>query len=307
MSLINPITRGHPQSPLRWVSKSLRHIAKALQALGHRVCICVIRRILREEKYSLQANRKTKEGGNHPDRDKQFHYIGKNRKDFKEKKQPALSIDAKKKELIGEFKNGGKEWCPKGNPCDVNVYDFRSKSLGRATPYGLYDLALNQGFINLGISYDTSKFAAESIRRWWYSIGMFQYPDASELLLIADGGGSNGWRRRMWKTELQKLANETHLSITVCHYSPGTSKWNPIEHNLFSHISMSWRAEPLTSFKKMQGLIQNTITSTGLVVSCVIDETNYQKGVKISDEDMALINLEKHSFHGEWNYMISPN
>ena len=306
LSLINPITRGDPQSPLRWISKSLRHIAKALQTMGHRISTFVLSRILREEGYSLQVNRKVKEGGNHPDRDEQFQYIAKTVKNFEERKQPAISIDAKKKELIGEFKNNGQEWGLKGNPRRVNVYDFPSNSLGRATPYGLYDLTLNQGFVNLGVSYDTSKFAVESIRRWWYSIGTFQYPEASELLLTADGGGSNGSRRRMWKTELQKFANEVHLSITVCHYPPGTSKWNPIEHRLFAPISMNWRAEPLTSFEKMQSLIQNTTTSKGLTVLCVIDETEYQKGIKISEEEMARIHLEKHSFHGEWNYSLCP-
>ena len=307
LTIVAPNTRGDPQSPLQWVSKSLTNIVKALNMLKHHISVSVVRRILREEHYSLQSNRKTNEGGDHPERDAQFSHIGMTVDNFLSNDQPAISVDTKKKELIGQFKNQGQEWRPQSTPISVNVYDFPSLGLGRANPYGIYDLKQNHGFVNVGISKDTGAFAVESIRQWWLQEGQFTYQSAAKLLITADGGGSNGSRLRLWKTELQKLANETNLAITVCHYPPGTSKWNKIEHRLFSHISRNWRAVPLDSVETMVGLIQNTTTTKGLTVTCQHDMREYPKGIKISDKQLAEVNIERNFFQGKWNYTISPN
>lgn len=306
MLLVQPVTRGDPESPLRWISKSLRHLVKALRQLGHLVSIFVVRRILRQEGFSLQANRKTHEGGNHPDRDLQFHYISKKMNKFLDGHEPVISIDAKKKELIGKFKNNGREWNPKGKPYDVNVYDYLPKNGIKAVPYGIYDITHNSGFINLGISSDTAVFAGKSILKWWDEEGCNNYPKATKLLITADGGGSNGRRVRLWKVILQELANTLKLPISVCHYPPGTSKWNKIEHRLFSYISSNWRGEPLTSIGKMMNLISSTKTEQGLNVTCRFDESEYKKGIKIPENRLKKLKLSRHTFHGEWNYTIYP-
>lgn len=304
--IINPHTRGDPESPLRWTTKSLRNITKQLKKKKHKISHTLIADILHEMKYSLQANSKTKEGKNHPDRNKQFEYISKKAQYQLEKGEPIISIDAKKKELIGDFKNGGREWRPKGTPEEVRVYDFIIKELGKVCPYGVYDLALNKGWINLGISSDTAQFAVESIRQWWRKHGKKDYSKAKSIILTADCGGSNGVRIRLWKSELQKLANQTELTITVLHYPPGTSKWNKIEHKLFSFISKNWRAKPLVSHKVVINLIKSTSTETGLRVDCRLDKRKYKKGIKISDEELKKINIERHEFHPDWNYTIKP-
>lgn len=308
LSLVDPNTRGDPQSPLQWINKSLVHLTEALGKLSnlHKVSVFVVRRLLREEGYSLQSNRKIKEGGNHPDRDQQFQNIAKETQKFYDNHEPVISIDAKKKELIGEFKNGGQEWNPKGTPTPVNVYDFRPPNGIKAVPYGIYDIAQNRGFINLGVSADTSVFAGKSILKWWEEDGSHQYPNATKLLITADGGGSNGTRVRLWKVIVQELSNKTGIPITVCHYPPGTSKWNKIEHRLFSAITMNWRGEPLDSLEKMEYLISNTTNKKGLVVTCRIDKTEYAKGIKISNNRMKRLNIQRCDFHGEWNYTIFP-
>jgi hypothetical protein len=308
LKCINPVTRGDPESPLRWISKSLRNIVRALieidptRSLG----VSVVSRILKEEIFNLQKNQKTKEGGNHPDRDMQFHKIDEKSNDFIEHREPLISIDGKKKELIGNFKNEGREWNPKGKPTEVEVYDYLPKDGIKAVPYGIYDVALNKGFVNLGTSADTAVFAGKSILKWWEEVGRYDYPNATRLMITADGGGSNGSRVRLWKVIVQELADKIGIPITVCHYPPGTSKWNKIEHRLFAPISLNWRGEPLETLDKMEGLIANTTNKGGLKVICRKDLNKYEKGIKISDRQLSRINIIKDEFHGEWNYVIYP-
>jgi transposase len=304
--LVEPVTRGDPESPLRWTCKSMRKLAKELSQQGHQVSHQLVSELLHERGYSLQANRKTNEGGDHPDRDAQFEHVNAQAEAFLAAGEPVVSVDAKKKELVGDFKNPGREWQPQGKPEQVRVYDFPIKGLGRATPYGVYDLGRNMGWVNVGMDHDTAAFAVESIRRWWSEVGQFQYPEAKRLLISADGGGSNGSRVRLWKWELQQLADETGLSITVCHLPPGTSKWNKIEHRLFAWISQNWRGKPLVSYAVILQLIAATTTEAGLTVQCQLDTNNYLAGRKVSDEEMATLSILPDPFHGEWNYTIRP-
>ena len=303
--LVEPATRGDPMRALRWTSKSLRHLSQALQGQGHTVCPHVIADCLRELGYSLQANRKTREGSGHMDRDAQFQYINEQAKSFLAADEPVISVDTKKKELVGNFKNNGREWRPKASPEAVNVHDFIDPKLGRAIPYGIYDIADNKGWVSVGTDHDTASFAVHAISRWWLTLGQKRYPAATRLMITADGGGSNGYRVRLWKAELQGLANALRLPITVCHLPPGTSKWNKIEHRLFSFITLNWRGKPLRSFKTIVQLIATT-TTAGLTVRAELDENKYPKGRKISDAKFAALNLARHSFHGDWNYTISP-
>jgi Rhodopirellula transposase DDE domain len=304
--LVEPATRGDPMRALRWTSKSLRHLSQALKRQGHSVCPHVIADCLRELGYSLQANRKTREGSGHMDRDAQFQYINEQAKAFLAADEPVISVDTKKKELVGNFKNNGREWRPKASPEAVKVHDFIDPKLGRAIPYGIYDIADNKGWVSVGTDHDTASFAVHAIGRWWLTLGQKRYPRATRLMITADGGGSNGYRVRLWKAELQALANALRLPITVCHLPPGTSKWNKIEHRLFSFITLNWRGKPLRSFKTIVQLIAATTTTTGLTVRAELDENKYPKGRKISDAEFAAINLARHSFHGDWNYTISP-
>ena len=306
-ALVEPSSRGDPQSPLRWTCKSLRRLAEELQAQGHQVGRTLVGELLNGMGFSLQGNRKTLEGDGHPDRDAQFHYINAAVSAALAESEPVISVDTKKKELVGDFKNGGREYRPAGDPEKVRVHDFLIKELGRAVPYGVYDLAANAGWVNLGIDHDTATFAVHSIRRWWQEIGRARYPTATRLLITADGGGSNGSRLRLWKRELQKLANELGIDIIVHHLPPGTSKWNKIEHRLFSFISQNWRAQPLVSYRVIVDLITATTTKTGLTVRCEIDNNLYPKGIVVSDAEMAAINITRHDFHGEWNYTIAPD
>jgi transposase len=304
--LVEPLTRGDPESPLRWTCKSLRKLAEELARQGHQVSHQLVSEMLHELGYSLQANRKTREGGEHPDRNAQFEHVNAQAEAFLAAGEPVVSVDAKKKELVGDFKNPGREWYPQGEPKEVRVYDFPIRGLGRATPYGVYDLGQNAGWVNVGMDHDTAAFAVESIRRWWNTVGQSQYPEAKRLLISADGGGSNGSRVRLWKWELQQLADETGLSITVCHLPPGTSKWNKIEHRLFAWISQNWRGKPLTSYAVILKLIAATTTEAGLTVQCQLDTNIYPAGRKVTDEEMASLSILPHSFHGEWNYTILP-
>lgn len=304
--LVEPTTRGDPECPLLWTCKSVRLLAEELQRQGHQVSYPVVAELLDEMGYSLQGNRKTKEGTSHPDRNAQFEHIARKVKRFQSSKQPVISVDTKKKELVGDFKNPGRERRPKGDPEKVRVHDFVIPELGRATPYGVYDLTHNNGWVSVGIDHDTAAFAVETIRRWWLSMGCPLYPKAQRLLITADGGGSNGSRVRLWKLELQKLANETGLRIAVCHFPPGTSKWNKIEHRLFSFISQNWRGKPLVSVQVMVSLIAATVTKTGLKVHSEIDSNLYPAGIKVSDEEMKTLNLYLDKFHGEWNYELRP-
>jgi transposase len=305
--LVEPATRGDPMRTLRWTSKSLRHLAEALQDRGHSVCPHVIADCLRELGYSLQANSKTREGSNHMDRDAQFHYINDQAMAFLAAGEPVISVDTKKKELVGNFKNHGREYRPKATPEAVNVHDFIDPALGRAVPYGVYDIADNKGWVSVGTDHDTASFAVHAIKRWWHTLGQTRYPKASRLMITADGGGSNGHRVRLWKVELQTLANALGIPITVCHLPPGTSKWNKIEHRLFSFITLNWRGKPLRSFKTIVQLIAATTTTTGLTVRAELDKNKYPKGVKTSDAQLAAINLTRHEFHGDWNYTITPS
>ena len=305
--IVSPVTRGDPESPLVWCSKSLRNIAAALQSKGHKISHNAVGMLLKEQGYSLQANRKTHEGGNHPDRDEQFEFINNQSKVYLGKGQPVISVDCKKKELIGNFKNNGKEWELQKTPTKVNVYDFVDKKLGKSIPYGIYDMYKNVGWVNVGISKDTAKFAVLSIRTWWEKMGKPCYPNVKELLITADGGGSNSSRSRLWKMEIQKFSNETGMQIRVCHFPPGTSKWNKIEHKLFSFISMNWRGKPLTSLQVIVNLIGATKSKSGLKIETSIDKNIYEKGLKVSDEEFKKINIEKDKFHGEWNYVIKPS
>jgi hypothetical protein len=298
-ALVEPATRGDPERPLLWTSKSLRRLALALGEMGHQVSHASVAGLLRELGYSLQANRKAREGSDHPDRDAQFEYINGRVKDFQAAGQPVISVDTKKKELVGDFKNAGREYRPRGRPEEVLVHDFLNRELGRAAPYGVYDIAANTGWVNVGMSSDTASFAVESIRGWWRKLGRQRYPTASRLYITADAGGSNGARVRLWKRELQVLASETGLEIVVSHLPPGTSKWNKIQHRLFSFISQNWRARPLVSYQTIVQLIAGTTTSTGLKVHCELDT--------VSDEEMAAIHITRDDFHGDWNYTISPN
>ena len=307
-ALIEPATRGDPLNPLRWSSKSTIKLAKELQAQGHDVTQRTVHRLLVAQKYSMKSNRKTNEGAKeNPDRDQQFQFINQKTIDFQKNKCPVLSVDTKKKENIGEFKNNGKEWSKKGEHVDVNVYDFIDKKLGKAAPYGVYDVTENTGWVSVGISSDTAEFAVESIRQWWYEMGEKIYKDAAEIMITADCGGSNGYRVRLWKYELQQLADELGKAITVCHFPPGTSKWNKIEHKMFCQISQNWRATPLVDLQTIVELIGNTTTTTGLLIKTKVDKKEYMKGIKISEEEFASINLERMKFHGEWNYTIRPN
>jgi hypothetical protein len=305
-SLVEPTTRGDPMAALLWTSRSLRNLADALQVMGHRIKHNVVADLLRQLDYSLQSNRKTREGSNNPDRDAQFTYINAQMKAALVAGQPAISVDTKKKELVGDFKNAGRELRPTGQPEPVRVHDFRIPELGRAVPYGVYDIAGNTGWVSVGVDHDTASFAVNAIRSWWHMMGRNRYPDAHSLLITADCGGSNGARVRLWKRELQSLADELGLTITVCHLPPGTSKWNKIEHRLFSFITQNWRGKPLVSYQTIVQLIASTTTRTGLNIKCTIDPNPYPAGVKVSDADMAALNLQPHEFHGEWNYTIAP-
>ena len=305
-ALVEPQTRGDPQSPLLWTCKSLRKLAGGLCDMGHRIGRTVVGELLHELGYRLQANRKTREGGQHPDRDAQFHYINGRVKEALAAGEPAISVDTKKKELVGDFKNAGREWRPKGKPEDVRVHDFVIPELGRAVPYGVYDLAANAGWVSVGVDHDTAAFAANAIRSWWKLMGRQRYPNASSLLITADGGGSTGSRVRLWKIELQRLADDLGIPITVCHLPPATSKWNKIEHRLFSFITANWRGKPLVSHQVIVELIAATTTKTGLTVRCELDQNPYPAGIKVSDAELQAVNLTPHDFHGEWNYTVSP-
>ena len=306
LAVVEPDARGDPMSPLRWTCKSLRNIANELAAQGYEISHTIVGELLKSQKFSLQGNRKTKEGEGHPDRNAQFLHINKSVTAALAGGQPVISVDTKKKELVGDFKNGGRNWRPKGRPEDVRVHDFLIEELGRAVPYGIYDLAANAGWVSVGMSSDTAAFAVQTIRRWWQEVGRMRYPDAKHLTINADGGGSNGSRLRLWKRELQKLADELGIDIVVHHFPPGTSKWNKIEHRLFSFITKNWRAEPLVSYRVIIDLISATTTETGLTVRCELDPNAYPKGIKVSDDEMAAINIVRAAFHGEWNYTIRP-
>ena len=306
LTLVAPSERGDPMSPLRWTCKSLRRLAAELRALGHRISHTVVGELLKQQKFSLQGNRKTREGDSHPDRDAQFAYINASVTRMLAGQEPVISVDTKKKELVGDFKNGGREWRPRGDPEEVRVHDFLIKELGRAVPYGVYDLAANEGWVSVGIDHDTAAFAVQTIRSWWHNVGHQQYPGASCLTITADGGGSNGSRVRLWKYQLQKLADELCIEINVHHLPPGTSKWNKIEHRLFSFISMNWRAKPLVSYRVIVDLISATTTDAGLKVRCELDKKSYPKGIVVSDQEMAKIKILRADFHGEWNYTILP-
>lgn len=303
--IISPYTRGDPMNPLRWCSKSLRKISKAMKDKGYSISHVTIEKYLQEENYSLQSNRKTDEGSNEEDRDAQFEYINARAKQFMSENEPVISVDCKKKELIGNYKNAGQEWEKSKSPQEVKVYDFIDKELGKAAPYGAYDIARNQGWVSVGISCDTAQFAVNTIRTWWRQMGKETYPSATKLLIAADSGGSNSATGRLWKSELQSFANETGLEVNVCHYPPGTSKWNKIEHRLFSFITKNWRGKPLVSLETIVNLIANTTTEKGLKVNAMEDKTIYQKGIKISDEEMSKINLTRSDFKGKWNYAIA--
>lgn len=305
--LVDPLTRGDPQSPLRWTCKSTRKLAAALGERGYRVSHQTVARLLRELDYSLQFNQKALEASSHPDRNAQFEYIAKQVRRFQRRGQPVVSIDTKKKELIGQFKQAGTEWSPKGQPERVRCKDFVDKRLGKVAPYGVYDLTLNEGWVSVGITHDTAQFAAESLRRWWDRMGRAVYPEATKLLITADAGGSNSARSRLWKVELQRLADQLGLVISVCHFPPGTSKWNKIEHRMFCHITENWRGKPLTSRAVVVNLIANTTTMSGLRIRAELDTHTYKTGIKVSSEELAEVQLKKDKFHGEWNYTISPN
>jgi len=305
-SLVDPVTRGDPMSPLRWTCKSTRQLSGELVRQGYRVSHMTVAELLHRLDYSLQANAKTLEGSHHADRNDQFNYINTKVRQFLQRGQPVISVDTKKKELVGNFKNGGREWEPKGEPEEVEIHDFATPESPKVIPYGIYDIGKNMGWVNVGCDHDTASFAVASIRRWWLSMGQEVYPDAEELLICADGGGSNGYRVRLWKVELQSLATEVGLRITTCHFPPGTSKWNKIEHRLFSHISMNWRGRPLVSHEVIVKLIGKTSTHNGLRVRAKLDKRKYPTKVKVSDEQMERVKLKPHKFHGEWNYSIRP-
>lgn len=305
--IVDPATRGDPMAPLKWTSKSLHHIVSELNQEGYRVGATTVSKLLQEELgYSLQALQKTREGSSHRDRDAQFQYINHQCQAFQQRHQPVISIDSKKKELVGDFKNGGREWQRKGEPEKVRTHDFEDKEKGKVTPHGVYDIGSNQGWVSVGIDHDTAEFAVDSIRHWWKRMGQPSYPEAKELLITADSGGSNNYRARLWKYQLQKLADETGLGLLVCHFPPGTSKWNKIEHRMFCHITANWRGRPLESLEVIVNLIANTRTTKGLTIQADLNVHSYAKGIKISDEEMSRLNIIPADFHGEWNYSISP-
>lgn len=304
--LVDPVTRGDPESPLRWTCKSTTQLAAALTRQGHALSPRSVGRLLNEAGYSLQSNRKTLEGASHPDRNAQFEHISHTVQAFQSRGQPVISVDTKKKELVGAFKNVGREWRPKGDPDAVNIYDFLDPELGKAIPYGVYDLSSNQGWVSVGVDHDTARFAVEAIRRWWRKMGYPRYPNARKLLITADGGGSNGSRCRLWKVALQDLASQLGLTIHVCHFPPGTSKWNKIEHRMFCHITQNWRGKPLVSHDIIINLIAGTATKTGLKIRAELDRGSYPTGVAVADEELASVNLKRANFHGDWNYAIRP-
>jgi transposase len=305
-ALVDTGSRGDPMSPLRWTCKSTPRLAKELQERGHAVSQRTVCDLLAKLGYSLQSTRKTREGGNHPDRDAQFQHIANQVAQYQTAGDPVISVDTKKKELIGDFKNSGQEWQPKGKPEEVRVYDFIDPELGKVAPYGVYDLTSNQGWVSVGIDHDTAEFAVESIRRWWREMGKPLYPKSQRVLITADGGGSNGYRVRLWRVQLQKLADELGLTIQVCHFPPGTSKWNKIEHRMFCHITQNWRGRPLLSREVVVNLISNTNTAAGLRIHAELDENTYEAGIKVSDQELAKLAIEREEFHGEWNYKIKP-
>jgi hypothetical protein len=304
--LIDPVTRGDPDSPLRWTCKSVRKLAAELGRQGHQVSHTLVAALLHEMGYSLQANRKVREGTEHPDRDAQFEKINREVGHQLSRGQPVISVDCKKKELVGDFKNGGREWHPKGQPEEVRVHDFKLKELGKAIPYGVYDVQRNAGWVSVGVSHETAAFAVATIRRWWKQMGSKSYPQARSLHIVADSGGSNGSRVRLWKWQVQQLANQTGLSISVSHLPPGTSKWNKIEHRLFSYITQNWRGKPLLTHATIVNLISSTRTKAGLKVRCVLDRKQYPLKVDVTEEQMASIRITRDDFHGEWNYTIRP-
>jgi hypothetical protein len=307
LALVEPDERGDPMSPLRWTTKSTRNLAAELTIQGHPVSADTVGDLLRKDGFSLQGNTKTLEGKQHPDRDGQFRYLNEQARTHRDAGQPVISVDTKKKELLGEFKNTGRQWRPAGQPVEVNTHDFPSDSVGKAVPYGIYDIAANTGWVNVGTDHDTAAFAVESIRRWWHATGTHDYPAATRLLITADAGGSNGYRSRTWKTELAALAAQTGLAITVCHLPPGTSKWNKIEHRLFCHITMNWRGRPLTSHEVILASIAATTTATGLSVHAQLDTGDYPTGIQISNAQMAALPIARHTFHGDWNYTLHPS
>lgn len=304
--LVAPMTRGDPESPLRWTCKSVSKLAQELQQQGHQVSAKTVYTLLKAMDYSLQSNRKTREGEDHRDRNAQFEYIATTVEQFQQQHRPVISIDTKKKELVGNFHNQGQEWEPQGEPIAVNVHDFPDKTLGKAIPYGIYDLTQNQGWVNVGVDHDTAQFAVESIRHWWLEMGQPLYPQSKHLLITADCGGSNGYRNRLWKLKLQEFADEMGLTVHLCHFPPGTSKWNKIEHRLFCHITRNWRGRPLTSLQVIVNLIGSTTTEQGLKVQAQLDENQYKTGIKVTDQQFSTIALRRKRFHGDWNYQISP-
>lgn len=304
--LLDPVTRGDPMSPLRWTCKSTPKLATELRAQGHAVSQATVWRLLDQLDYSMQSNRKTREGGQHPDRNAQFEFINQSAKDFLERGLPVISVDTKKKELVGTFKNGGREWEKKGQPEEVNLHDFPDKKLGKVNPYGVYDVGRNEGWMSVGLTHDTAEFAVESIRRWWLRMGQRVYAQAKELLIMADGGGSNGSRVRLWKVVLGKLAKELRMTLHVRHFPPGTSKWNKIEHRMFCHVTENWRGRPLTDYLTIVELISHTSTSKGLSIQAEIDPAMYETGKEVSDEELTAVNVQRSAFHGEWNYSMNP-
>jgi hypothetical protein len=304
--LVAPMTRGDPESALRWTCKSTQRLAEELGRMGYPMSDRSVASLLKEMDYSLQANQKTKEGTAHPDRNAQFEHINRQTLAFQKRGEPVISVDTKKKELIGDFKNSGREWRPKGSPEKVRVHDFQYKELGKGIPYGVYDVTANQGWVSVGTDHDTAEFAVETIRRWWRKMGKRSYPKARELLVMADAGGSNGSRLRLWKVEIQRFADQTGLKISICHFPPGTSKWNKIEHRLFSFITQNWRGRPLVSHQVMVNLIGNTTTRTGLKIKAQIDNGSYDTGIKVTKQEYESLNVKPASFQGEWNYTISP-
>ena len=305
-TLVDPVTRGDPESPLRWTCKSTRNLAKELRNQGHPIGERTVSRLLKENGYSLQSNRKSQEGSQHPDRNAQFEYINSKVLAFQKRNQPVVSVDTKKKELVGNFSNAGREWHPTGNPEQVNVHDFPNPELGKAIPYGVYDITMNQGWVNVGIDHDTAHFAGATLWHWWQKMGCRAYPQARELLITADSGGSNSSRSRLWKVALQELADKSGLRISVCHFPPGTSKWNKIEHRMFSHITENWRGHPLRDLGVIVNLIGNTTTEKGLKIKAKLDTRKYKTGIKVTNEELTNVKLKKDPFHGEWNYTILP-
>jgi hypothetical protein len=304
--LVDPVSRGDPMSPMRWTCKSTTHLAEALRRQAHRIGPWTVGKLLRDAGYSLQSNRKTREGGSHPDRNAQFEHINATALRFQHRGQPVISVDTKKKELVGAFKNGGREWQPKGAPEEVLVHDFVDEELGKVIPYGVFDLTQNEGWVSVGIDHDTARFAVQAIARWWKKMGARRYPRAKELLITADGGGSNGSRCRLWKVALQELAARIELPIHVCHFPPGTSKWNKIEHRMFCHITQNWRGRPLVSHEVVVNLIANTTSKAGLKIRAELDRRRYPTGIKVSDAELNALNLKPADFHGDWNYAIFP-